>query len=210
MEIPPVILAIDTSLGPCSVAISRGSTIVAEAEEPSAGKQSRVLVPMIEDTLKRAELAYKDLSAVACTIGPGGFTGIRVGLATARAIALAANKPLIGLTTLEVMAWSAQIRGDVLAIIDAYRNQRYAQRFRANGSLIPQSDPLLVEETAVAALGHGAKIIETPPNARNTALLAAEKWAAGERNFPAAPLYIRAPDAKLPSSEGLKCDGELL
>jgi len=210
MQNAPVILAIDTSLGPCSVAIARAGAIIAEAEEPSPGRQSRKLVPMIEVALKQAGLAYKDMDAVACTLGPGGFTGIRVGLATARAIALATDKPLIGLTTLEVIAWGAQHKGDALAIIQAYRGQRYVQRFRLNGVLIPQSDPLLVDEKAVAALGHGAKILETPPQARDAASLATAKWAGGERSFPTAPLYIREPDAKLPASEGLKCSGELL
>jgi tRNA threonylcarbamoyladenosine biosynthesis protein TsaB len=210
MQNAPVILAIDTSLGGCSVALLEGGAVAAEAEEPSPGSQSRVLVPMIEAVLKKAERSYRDLTAVACTIGPGGFTGIRVGLATARAIALGTDKPLIGLSTLETIAYGAGAQADILAVIDARRGQHYAQRFRLNGSLIPQSDALLVDAKALPALGHGARIIEAPPHARNAARLAAEKWAAGERHFPTTPLYIRAPDAKLPSTQGLKCAGELL
>jgi tRNA threonylcarbamoyladenosine biosynthesis protein TsaB len=210
MQNAPVILAIDTSTGPCSVAVLRGGKVVVQQEESIPGNQSRVLVQMIESTLIQAGLAYKDLDAVACTLGPGGFTGIRVGLATARAIALGANKPLIGLSSLEVIAFAAQLKGDVLAVIDAHRGQHYVQRFRANGALTPQSDPLLVEEKNLPALAHGAKIVQTPPQARDAALLAAEKWAVGERNFPAAPLYIREPDAKVSASEGLKCAGESL
>lgn len=210
MPKPFVILAIETSQGPCSVAILRDGEIIAEGEETASGKQSKRLVPMIESLLAAAGLDYKDLDAVACTIGPGGFTGIRVGLSTARAIALAAEKPLIGLTTLEVIAWGTEHPGDVLATINAYRGQHYAQRFRKNGALIPQSDPLLVDDKAISALGHGAKIAETLPRARDTAALAALKWAAGERSFPTTPLYIREPDAKLPASESLKCSDELL
>jgi tRNA threonylcarbamoyl adenosine modification protein YeaZ len=210
MQNAPVILAIDTSLGPCSVAVLKEGTVIAEQEELSPGKQSRMLVPMIEAVLKDAKIAYADLSAVACTIGPGGFTGIRVGLSTAKGISLAANKALIGLSTLETIAWGAQISADVLAVIDAYRGQFYVQRFRLNGNLIAQSDPLLIDEKALPALGHGAKVIQNPPHARDAAKLAAKKWAAGERNFPAVPLYIREPDAKLPASEGLKCASESL
>ncbi len=210
MQNAPVILAIDTSLGPCSVALIRAGAIIAETEESSPGKQSRMLVPMIEQTLEKAGLTYKDCDAIACTVGPGGFTGIRVGLATARAIALAANKPFIGLTTLEVIAWSTQIQGDVLAVINAYRGQCYVQRFRMNGPLVPQSDPLLVDEKSVSALGHGAKVVQSPLHARDVAMLAAEKWSLGERSFPTAPLYIREPDAKLPAAEGLKYSDELL
>lgn len=210
MKNAPVILAIDTALGPCSVALLREGTIAAEVEEASAGNQSRKLVPMIESALEQAGLGYKDCDAVACTIGPGGFTGIRTGLASARAIALAANKPLIGVSCLEVIAFAASQTGDLLAIIDAYRGQRYAQRFRMNSHLIPQSDPLLVDEKSVPALAHGAKIIQTPVHARDVAKLAALKWEQGERNFPASPLYIREPDAKPPAKEGLKHSGELL
>lgn len=210
MENLSVILAIDTSLGPCSVAVLHGGTIVAHAVEPTSGKQSRVLVPMIESVLTEAKLTYKECDAVACSIGPGGFTGIRTGLAAARGIVLAMGKPLIGLSTLETIAWGAQIQGDILAVIDAYRGQFYAQRFRSNGSLVHQSDALLVEEASLKALGHGAKIVQTLPDARHVAMLAAAKWAAGERVFPAQPFYLREPDAKLPASEGLKCDGELL
>lgn len=205
MQNAPVILAIDTALGACSAAIVQGGVILGESEEPVPGRQSRVLVPMIESLLEKAGLAYKDMGAIACTLGPGGFTGIRVGLATARAIALAAGKPMIGVSTLETIAWGAKIEGDVLAVIDARRGQFYAQRFRRNGALVAQSEPLLVESRMLPSLGHGAKTVQAPTHARDAAGLAAAKWASGERDFPATPLYIREPDAKLPQKQGLKC-----
>ena len=204
----PLILAIDSALGPCSVAVAQGNTILAQDEEPTHGAQSRRLIPMIESVLAQAGVTYDALTAVACTIGPGGFTGIRVGLATARAIALAAGKPLIGLTTLEVIAWGSGHTGDVLAVIDAYRGQHYAQRFQLNGHAVPQSDPLLVEERTVKALGHGALSVMQPPKARDAATLAAHKWMDGQRDFPRDPLYIREPDAKLPARPGLTVGGE--
>ena len=207
---PLTLLAVDSALGPCSAAILKDGKIIAEIEETASGKQSRMLVPMIESALAKAGLAYKNLDAVACTIGPGGFTGIRVALATARAIALATGKPLIGLTTLEVIAWGSGIKGDVLAVIDAYRGQFYTQRFRMNGSILPQSDALLVEERTIKSLGHGAKTVQSNPMARDAATLAAHKWRSGERDFPVNPLYIREPDAKLPATGGLKCGTELL
>jgi len=207
MQNSHVILAIDTSLGACSAALLGQGKILTQAEEPKPGNQSRLLVPMIESVLAKAGLAYKDLTAVACTIGPGGFTGIRVGLATARAIALGINQPLIGLSTLETIAFASTAQGDLLAVIDAHRGQYYAQRFRRNGVLVPQSDPLLVDAKTLPALAHGAKTVQEQPNAVSAARLAAEKWAGGERNFPATPLYIREPDAKLPAKQGLKCAG---
>jgi len=209
-ESSPAILAIDSSLGPCSVALCRGDIIEAERIEESHGQQSRRLIGMLEAVLEQAGLTYKECTAIACTRGPGGFTGIRTGLATARAIALAANIPLIGLSTLEVIAYGANIAGDIVAVIDAYRGQYYAQRFRKNSTLIPLSDALLVEENAISALAHGAKIVRSAPSASLAALLAEEKWLHGERTFPNTPLYLREPDAKLPKSEGLKYKNELL
>jgi tRNA threonylcarbamoyladenosine biosynthesis protein TsaB len=206
----PVILAIDTSLGPCSVAISQGGEVMAKKLEENTGQQSRVLVPMIEDILAESSLQYADCDALACTIGPGGFTGIRTGLTTARAISLVIGKPLIGLTTLEVIAYSAGIQGDILAIIDAYRGQWYVQRFRKLEQMTALSDPLLVEEPSLQALSHGAKKVQEVPYATNVAGLAYYRWMQGEREFPAAPLYIRAPDAKLPANEGLKSNDTLL
>jgi len=205
-----IILAIDTSLGPCSVALMRTGTVIAELATTEPGQQSRALVPMIESLLTQAGLHYNDCDAVACTIGPGGFTGIRTGLATARTIAMATEKPLIGLSTLEVIAFTSGIKGDVLAVIDAYRDEWYVQRFRMHEGLQPLSDPLLADEKGVKALGHAAKTVQTPVLARDVAALAFSKWSAGEREFPKTPLYIREPDAKLPANEGLKCEDSLL
>ncbi len=198
-----IILAIDTSLGPCSAAIYKDGNILAEDQNREPGQQSRVLVPMLESLLAQTKLRYSDCDAIASTIGPGGFTGIRTGLATARTIALALDKPLIGLTTLEVIAHASGISGDVLAVIDAYREQWYVQRFRMNGAAAAQSDPLLLDAKGLKALSHGAKIVETAPTARGLAALAYEKWMRGERIFTNSPLYIREPDAKLPLKENL-------
>ncbi|HEU5047390.1 MAG TPA: tRNA (adenosine(37)-N6)-threonylcarbamoyltransferase complex dimerization subunit type 1 TsaB [Rickettsiales bacterium] len=201
MTAPLQILAIDTSLGTCSVALWQGDKVTHSQQEEKTGTQSRRLIPMIEELLKAGNTFYQELDALACTIGPGGFTGIRVGLTTARALRLATGKPLIGLTTLEVMAHASDMQGDMLSIIDAYRGQFYVQRFRRTDSLRPLSDALLVEEKMISALAHGAKKITTPPDAAGLASLATAKWLAGERTFPDAPLYIREPDAKLPAAK---------
>lgn len=193
------ILAIDTSLGKCSVALWRGEAVIAASEEEMGGQQSRVLMPMIEKLLGDNGLSYAHLDAFACTIGPGGFTGIRVGLTAARVLALAADKPLVGLTTLEVIAYGSGHQGDVLAMVDAYRGQYYVQRFRMAERMSPLSDVLLVEESQVSSLAHGAKKVEAQPKASHIAALAYARWQAGERHFPTQPLYVREPDAKLPA-----------
>jgi len=192
------ILAMDTSLGNCSVALLSDNTVIAGREETVHGRQSRMLLPMIEEMLEASGLRAQAMDAVACTVGPGGFTGIRVGLTAARMYALAIGKPFIGLTTLEVMVFQSGLRGDILAVIDAYRGQYYVQRFRRLDRITPLCDALLADEKALSALAHGAKKVESLPKAESVAALAYEKWQAGERSFLTNPLYIREPDAKLP------------
>lgn len=194
----PLILAIDTSAGRSCAAVWKDGALTASSDaEP--GQQSRTLVVLIEKVLQEAGVDYAALDAVACTLGPGGFTSVRVGVATARAIALAARKPLIGVNSLEVMAFASRAEGDVVAVIDAHRQQFYVQRFRLNGSLTAQSDPLLVEEMGLKALAHGARRLQNTFDAADVAALAHALWREGKREFPCEPLYLREPDAKLPA-----------
>lgn len=209
MDNASVILAIETSLGPCSAAILRDGEVVAHRRQNEAGHQSRVLMPMIEQVLAQAETTYAGCGLIACTIGPGGFTGIRTGLATARAIALAAEKKLVGLSTLEVMAFASGTIGDVAATIDAHRDQWYVQRFRVTEhGLTAQSDALLLDERARKALAHGAKSAERLPDATEVGKLAYLRWTRGDRDFSDAPMYLRAPDTKRPANAGLTCSSE--
>lgn len=201
MQQESIILAIDTALGGCSVAISRGNEIICELADEKSGQQSKVLVLMIEDALAKAGLAYENVDYFASTIGPGGFTGIRVGLTAAKTLSLVTGKQLIGVSTLETIAYGAGLQCDVLATIDAYRGQYYLQRFRSNGALLAQSGALLVDAGKIDALGHGAKVIASLPHARDVAGLAYSKLLAGEREFPTNALYIREPDAKKMSIE---------
>lgn len=194
------ILAIDTSLGHCSVALARDNQVIASQQDSVSGQQSKVLLPMIGKLLEQQGTAYRDLTAIACTIGPGGFTGIRVGLTSARTLSLVTGKPFIGVTTLEVIAFTSGIRGDVLSVIDAYRGQYYVQRFRTTENMLAVSEPMLVDAKLVTSLAHGAKKVEALPDAKGVAALAYAKWQQGTREFPHAPLYIREPDAKLPAA----------
>jgi len=130
------ILAFDTVLDACSAAVWDG-TVVAAAREMRRAGHAEALVPMIEHVMAEAGCSYADLDVVAVTRGPGSFTGLRVGLAAARAIALAAARPALGLTALEVVA--AATRGHVrpgepiLVSLDARRGAIYAQAFVLEG-----------------------------------------------------------------------------
>ena len=195
-----IILAMDTALGDCSVALWQGDKVTHSLHADKNGSQSARLLPMVEEVLTSAAIGYGDCDAIACTLGPGGFTGIRVGLSAARALKTVTGKPLIGLTTLEVIAFALGVHGDILSVIDAYRGQYYVQRFRRNAALRPLSDPMLVDAHMIEPLAHGAKIAQILPQAGHVAELAYVKWQKGEREFPSSPVYIREPDAKISAS----------
>lgn len=131
------ILAMDTALGACSVAVRvAGRTEAFELEIRPRG-HAAALVPMVLRVLAGAGLKLPDLDRIAVTVGPGSFTGLRVGLSAARGFALATGVPLVGLTTLEALAAGAcsltdrDAGGDYITVaIDARRDQIYRQIFR--------------------------------------------------------------------------------
>ena len=100
----PAILAFDTALGGCSVGVRARSGKIAHREVPTLRDQAKLLVPLIEETLQEAGTTYQELDLIASTIGPGSFTGLRIGLSTARSLALALDKPALGMNTLDVIA----------------------------------------------------------------------------------------------------------
>lgn len=128
------ILAFDTAVMGCSVAVldtasgqSWADSIVTER------KQAEILVPMIEDVMAKAGTTFSDLDRIAVTIGPGSFTGVRIGLATARAMSLSSDKPLIGISTLHALA--AQSNSEkALALVDTKREDFYGEMFHQGQS----------------------------------------------------------------------------
>jgi len=182
---------------------------------------------VIARVLDEARLTPADLGALAVTIGPGTFTGLRVGLAAARGLALARALPLVGITTLEAIAAPVKAVADevIAAIFDARRGEVYLQVFDANhvaltqAMIVPLEEALIhVPGARVVAVGTGAELLasqiaEVPdlacrladnpaqPDALTVAQLAvAQLNRHGPDHFrlAPAPLYLRAPDAKLP------------
>lgn len=92
------ILAIDCAHGDCSAALSDGEKIISEIDEQMERGQAERLIPMVRDVLKQADASFADIDVVAVTTGPGSFTGVRVGLAAADGIAMAAGLPMIGVS----------------------------------------------------------------------------------------------------------------
>jgi tRNA threonylcarbamoyladenosine biosynthesis protein TsaB len=110
------VLAIDTALSGCSVAIVRGDEILVSRIEPMARGQAERLAPLVDQLMAESGVSFGDIKMTAVTTGPGAFTGLRVGLAFARGLALALDKPCIGLSTLEVLA-AGSGHPKVLAVI---------------------------------------------------------------------------------------------
>ena len=129
------ILAIETSLAACSAAIVDGKSPVGHRFELIGRGHGEVLIPMIDDLRAAAGLDFGDLDLIAVSVGPGTFTGVRVGIATARALALAADVPTRGIVSLEIIASGAVHGGlvpagqGVTAVIDARRGEVYHQSF---------------------------------------------------------------------------------
>lgn len=217
MKTDKALLAIDTATGGCSAAIAVDGVITAERRLEMRRGHSEHLIGMIGEVMTEAGIAYDDLDAVIVTRGPGAFTGLRIGLATARAIALAAGIQSFGITTLAVIAAAARrIAEDdlpVLAAVDSRRAEPYAQLFsggRAMGEpvaatdetiagLIPSGDFTIAGDGAaklLPILPHAPlRQLDLLPDAAEAARLAASVLASGGTLDPAEPLYIRPPDA---------------
>lgn len=216
------ILAFDTS-GPAlsAVAVEDGAVLAEHAESLARGHAERLL-PVLCQVMAAAGWRWADLGLVAVTRGPGNFTGLRAGIAVARALSLALSCPALGIGTLEALAEAAAPTAaaegrPILAVLDARRDEVYWQRFAPD--LSPLSAPALAARETLAALlcrqpailvgdrvaaatmvpdaGHAA--VEAAPHARYVAGTAWRRLAAGalaERGFALHPLYIRAPDAR--------------
>jgi tRNA threonylcarbamoyladenosine biosynthesis protein TsaB len=178
--------------------------------------QAEALVPMIESVMTAANAAYPDLDRIAVTVGPGSFTGVRVGLATARGIALAAGKPAIGVTTMEVLAAAVPPQLlPILVAIDTKRGDLYVQQFAADKAPLSEITTVTpaqlgdwIETGNCTVIGDGARIAATALGSRaiiseadafpDTALIAH----IGARRAPQPggplPLYVHAPAVTVP------------
>ena len=129
------ILAVDTAGKTAAVAVLRDDVLLYEAQCNNGLTHSETLLPMIDTALKAAGLTVDDLDVLGVTNGPGSFTGLRIGVSTAKGLAWAAELPCAGCSTLEAMAWSlAGFQGEVCAAMDARRHQVYNARFQVNGT----------------------------------------------------------------------------
>ncbi len=228
------ILAIDTALGACSAAILSGGEIKAGQFKLLHRGHAEALMDMIGAVEEEAGLRLLDMDRLAVTIGPGTFTGLRVGLSAARGMALAARCPLVGVTTLQAVAFAACSRtrptdASIAAIFDARKDEVYFQMFSNNATPLNEARVLsrdrVAEEigrqaektgSAVTLVGTGAQLVadilptdfygvSDAPMQPNARIVAAlANIVEDVKTAPPNPLYLRPPDAKLPAKSPLQ------
>jgi tRNA threonylcarbamoyladenosine biosynthesis protein TsaB len=218
------LLAFDAASSACSAAVFVDGRVAAERFAAMERGQAETLVPMIEAVMADAGLAFAALDALAVTVGPGAFTGVRIGLAAAHGLALAQSLPCVGLTTLEAVAFPAmgEMReGETLvAVVESKREELFLQPFRSNlesagaafaaapeeaGGLLPEGRLLLAGDGAGrlrSGLGARAGIAHAsgPPRAAAFAALGVARLRQATPSALLRPLYLRPPDAR-PMSE---------
>ena len=220
------ILAMDSSGAACSAALWRRGAVVSRRCQAMTRGHAEALMPMLVETMAEAGETFRALTAVAVTVGPGAFTGIRIGLAAARGIGLAANIPVLGVTTFAAIAEavSEAERADrkLLVLLDSKRGDVFVQEFAAervavglpavlapdairhrlaSGSFILAGDGIAVVRSHLSAanLDVGYSAVEGPAEARWVAQLAARS-ATGPTGLSPTPLYLRAPEVRSPSA----------
>jgi tRNA threonylcarbamoyladenosine biosynthesis protein TsaB len=125
------VLGIETATSLASVGIVAEDRVIAEQAVPMRGSHARTLLPLIDDALRSAGIALRDLDRVAVSIGPGSFTGLRIGLSVAKGLALAARLAVVGVPTLDAYARAIGARdGMVCPVLDARKGEVYAAAFR--------------------------------------------------------------------------------
>lgn len=218
-----LILAIDTALDACSAAVLDTDANKLIAQESLAMKRghAEALMPLIARVMKASTIAFAALDRIAVTTGPGSFTGLRVGLSAARGIALAAAKPVVGLTTLTAYA-APVVAGNgehpIISAIDARHDHVYFQVVSGDGSSLVKPKVAPIAEALEAhrfgrahLVGNAAAILaerwpaDAPPPfkvdpqaAPDIAWVAWLGAAVSPETAPARPYYLRAPDAKPP------------
>jgi len=215
------VLAIDTALAACSAAVldTVYGGIIADESLPMTRGHAEALMPLVQRVMREANLAFADVDRIAVTTGPGSFTGLRVGIAAARGIALAAGKPIVGLTTLSAYAAPHMAADDsfpVVAAIDARHAQVYLQVFSPGGRTLTAPRLATLREAAQAAgaapsciVGSAADIVASAMSEADAVPVAVDDRAAPdigwvarlgaalpESQSPPKPQYLRAPDAQ--------------
>ena len=198
-----LLLSLDTSANYVSVALVSEVRTFAYTEEEMERGQAESLMPMIENVLQKAQKTMADIQGIAVTVGPGSFTGVRIGLAAARAFGLALGIPVFGVTCFEV--WAYHLGRACKVVLDSKRDDYFVQSFDENGKAIDepaiQSAEKLKSELPFIAVGTGAQalseeigceeVVKISPIAVAAARIALSRL---DNPMPPKPLYMRDAD----------------
>ncbi|SDT74559.1 tRNA threonylcarbamoyl adenosine modification protein YeaZ [Streptomyces sp. TLI_053] len=209
-----LLLAFDTATPAVTAAVHDGSTVLAETDQVDARRHGELLIPAIDRVLREAGVDRHRLTDIAVGVGPGPYTGLRVGLVTAAALGHALGLPVHGVCTLDAIAHAARaegLAGEAFTVAtDARRKEVYWAAYDAEGRRTegPSVDRPGELTPPARSVGAGALLYpDTFPGAHGPehvpagalAAFAAAELAAGRALLPNAPLYLRRPDAQVPA-----------
>ena len=163
----PIILHIETATDVCSVALSRGTEIIGLKEEAGGNNHAKNLLPFVDDVLKQSGISMSEINGVAVSIGPGSYTGLRIGVSTAKGIAYTAGIPVMAISTLESIAqgaktlWSETSTESVqiVPMIDARRMEVFTTRFDYVMQPLEDVSAKIVDENTFTELLSGQKVL---------------------------------------------------
>lgn len=213
-----MLLAIDTSTSAVTAALHDGKGVVASTSTIDARRHTEILAPQIDEMMRAHRVTPSDLSRVVVGVGPGPFTGLRVGIVTGMTFAFALDLPVGGVCSLDALAHRAQaegMRGQLLVATDARRKEVYwatydldAERIAPGTPAVSKASELPDEMKALPAIGRGAQLYSDvltdvtegkaqfmDVNAGDIAEVGFERVMAGERLLETEPLYLRHADA---------------
>lgn len=207
-----LLLAFDTATPATTAAVHDGDRVLAESTAVDARRHGEVLMPMITAALSEAGATRDDVTAIAVGTGPGPYTGLRVGLVTARVLGAVLGVPVHGVCTLDAIAHAAAAAAagrDFLVATDARRKEVYWARYAAGGRRVsdPAATPPAGLDPTLPVAGEGPWLYPASfgeplepryPAAAALAELAAARIRAGLPPEPPDPLYLRRPDARVP------------
>jgi tRNA threonylcarbamoyl adenosine modification protein YeaZ len=210
-----LLLALDTATPAVTVALHDGTDVVASSSQVDARRHGELLLPAVDRVLAEAGLRLDAVTGIVVGIGPGPYTGLRVGLMTADTFGLALGVPVHGLCTLDGLAYAADIeKGPFVVATDARRKEVYwatyaDSRTRLTDPAVDRPADIAERVAGLPAVGAGALLYpdafpsaHEPEHVSAAALasLAAERLAAGEELPAPRPLYLRRPDAQVPKN----------